>query len=82
MILAFLSDQGGEHIAIRNQTKDYVNHIKVARAILCLVVLIVSPGCTISQNSAPGKSWSQIAGEEEREQELRASSQDDWSRQP
>ena len=27
MTLAFLSDQGGEDIAIRNKAKDYVTHI-------------------------------------------------------
>ncbi len=46
---------------------------RAARAIICLVLLVVMQGCTTFQNRASGKSWSQIAAEEEREQELNQS---------
>jgi hypothetical protein len=51
---------------------------KAARAVLCLVVLVVVQGCTTPQNSTLGKSWSQIAGEEDRAQQLSGSPQGDW----
>jgi hypothetical protein len=46
---------------------------RAARAIICLVLLLVMQGCTTFQNRASGKSWSQIAAEEEGEQELNQS---------
>lgn len=46
---------------------------KAVRAFLCLVVLVVIPGCTTFQNRASGRSWSQIAAEEEQERQL-----NDW----
>jgi hypothetical protein len=54
----------------------------VAGTFLYLIVLLVVQGCATPQGSASGKSWSQIAGEEEREQELSESPQDDWSMRP
>jgi hypothetical protein len=54
----------------------------IARAILCLVVLVVVQGCSTPQRSASGKSWSQIAGEEDREQQLSESLQGDWNMLP
>jgi hypothetical protein len=65
-------------------TKCFMNQqlTKVARVLLCLVVLVVVQGCTTPQSSASGKSWSQIAGEEEREQEFSESPQDDWGMRP
>jgi hypothetical protein len=55
---------------------------KAARAVLCLVVLVVAQGCTTPQSSASGKSWSQIAGEEDRTQQLSESPQGDWNMFP
>jgi hypothetical protein len=55
---------------------------KAARAVLCLVILVVVQGCTTPQSSASGKSWSQIATEEDREQQLSESPQGDWNRLP
>jgi hypothetical protein len=55
---------------------------KAARTVLCLVVLALVQGCTTPQNSASGKSWSQIAGEEDREQQLSESLQGDWNMLP
>jgi hypothetical protein len=55
---------------------------KVARAILCLVVLVVVQGCTSPQSSASGKSWSQIAAEDERQQQLNERPQSDWKMFP
>jgi hypothetical protein len=55
---------------------------KVARAILCLVILIVVQGCTTAQSRVSGKSWSQIAGEEDRVQQLSESPQGDWNMFP
>jgi hypothetical protein len=55
---------------------------KVARAILCLVVLVVVQGCTTFQRSESGKSWSQMAAEEEREQPLDESPHGDWNMLP
>jgi hypothetical protein len=54
-----------------------------ARAVLCLVVLVVVQGCSTPQSNTSGKSWSQIAGEEDREQQdLSESSQGDWNMFP
>jgi len=55
---------------------------KAVRAILCLVVLIVVQGCSTPQSRASGKSWSQIAGEEDRAQQLSESPQGDWKMLP
>jgi hypothetical protein len=55
---------------------------KAARAVLCLVVLVVVQGCTTFQRSASGKSWSQIAAEEAREQQLSESPQGNWNMLP
>jgi hypothetical protein len=52
---------------------------KAARAVICLLVLVVVQGCTTFQGSASGKSWSRIAGEEDREQQIEASPQDGWT---
>ena len=52
---------------------------KAARAVLCLVVLVVVQGCTTSQRSASGKPWSAITTEEERQQRLSDLPQDDWN---
>lgn len=46
---------------------------KAVRVIIYLVVLVVLQGCTTFQNRASGKSWSQIAGEEEQQHELNQS---------
>jgi hypothetical protein len=54
---------------------------KAARTVLCLVVLVVVQDCTTFQGSAPGKSWSRIGAEEDREQ-LSESSHDDWRMLP
>jgi hypothetical protein len=55
---------------------------KVARAVLCLAVLVVVQGCTTFQRSASVKPWSQVAGEEDREQRLSESPQGDWNMLP
>ena len=56
---------------------------KAARSVFCLVVLVVVQGCSTPQSSTSGKSWSQIAGEEDRgQQELSESPQDDWTMFP
>jgi hypothetical protein len=55
---------------------------KAARAVLCLVVLVVIQGCTTPRSSASGKSWSQIASEEDRAQQLSESPQGDWKMLP
>jgi hypothetical protein len=55
---------------------------KVARAILCLVVLVVVQGCTTFQSSESGKSWSQVAAEEGRQQPLDESPYGDWNMLP
>jgi len=52
--------------------------VKIARAIICLVVLVVVQGCSSLQNRESGKSWSQIAAEERQEQELNQLQQLDW----
>jgi len=52
--------------------------VKGARVLICLVALVGSQGCTTPQNRASGKSWSQIAAEEEREQQLKGSPHGDW----
>jgi hypothetical protein len=52
---------------------------KAVRVFLCLVVLVIIPGCTLFQNRASGKSWSQIAAEEEQEQQLNEWQQGDWN---
>jgi hypothetical protein len=52
--------------------------VKAARVVLCLAALVATQGCTTPQNHATGKPWSQIAAEEEREQQLRASPHGDW----
>jgi hypothetical protein len=46
---------------------------KAVRVIIYLVVLVVLQGCTTFQNRASGKSWSQIAGEEEQQHQLNQS---------
>jgi hypothetical protein len=56
--------------------------VKAARVILCLAALVVTYGCTTPQNRAMGKSWSQTAAEEEREQRLSNSPQDYWNVPP
>jgi hypothetical protein len=53
--------------------------VKAARVILCLAALVVTQGCTTPQNSVTGKSWSQTAAEEDREQRLSDSPQDYWN---
>jgi hypothetical protein len=57
---------------------------KASRAVVCLVVLVVAQGCTTPQSSASGKSWSQIAAEEDRaqQQQLSESPQGDWKMFP
>jgi hypothetical protein len=55
---------------------------KAARAVLCLVVLVVVQGCTTPQSTTSGKSWSQIAGEEDRAQQPSGSEQSDWTMFP
>jgi hypothetical protein len=57
---------------------------KATGAVLCLVVLVVVQGCTTPQSSASGKSWSQIAAEEDRaqQQQLSESPQGDWKMFP
>ena len=52
--------------------------VKAVRVFLCLVALVVIPGCTLFQNRASGKSWSQIAAEEEQEQLVNKLQQGDW----
>ena len=52
--------------------------VKIARAIICLVVLVVAQGCSSLLNRESGKSWSQIAAEAEREQQLGEPLQGDW----
>ena len=51
---------------------------RTARAIICLAVLVVAPGCSSLLNRESGKSWSQIAAEERQEQELNQLQQLDW----
>jgi hypothetical protein len=68
-----------------NEMKAVMNKhlVKAARAVLCLVVLVVVQGCRTPQSSTSGKSWSQIAGEEDREQQdLSESPQGDWNMFP
>jgi hypothetical protein len=56
---------------------------KAARAVLCLVVVVVVQGCSTPQSSTSGKSWSQIAGEEDgQQQQLSESPQGDWEMFP
>jgi hypothetical protein len=55
---------------------------KAARAVLCLVVLAVVQGCTTPQSRVSGKSWSQIAAEGDRAQQLSESPQGDWNMFP
>jgi len=64
--------------------KPFINKqlTKAATAVLCLVVLVVVQGCSTFQGSAPGKSWSRIGAEEDREQRLDAAPQDGWSMLP
>lgn len=52
---------------------------KAVRAFLCAVILVVMPGCTLFQNRTSGKSWSQIAAEEEQERQLKERQQGDWN---
>jgi hypothetical protein len=52
--------------------------VKAGRVILCLAALLVAQGCTTPQNRVTGKSWSQTAAEEDREQRLSNSPQDYW----
>jgi hypothetical protein len=53
-----------------------------ARAMLCLVVMVVVQGCTTSQRSESGKSWSQIAAEETSAERLSEAPQGDWNMFP
>ena len=55
---------------------------KVARAMLCLVVLVVVQGCSTSQRSESGKSWSQVAGEETEAERLSDAPYGDWNMLP
>ena len=56
---------------------------KATGAVLCLVVLVVVQGCTTPQSNASGKSWSQIAAEEDRaQQQLSESPQGNWKMFP
>ncbi|MGO8930638.1 MAG: hypothetical protein ACLQU3_27590 [Limisphaerales bacterium] len=55
---------------------------KGARAMLCLVVLVVIQGCTTFQRSEAGKSWSQVAAEETGAERLSEAPQGDWNMFP
>jgi hypothetical protein len=55
---------------------------KAVRAILGLMVLAVVQGCTTPLSRITGESWSQLAAEKEREQQLSESPQGDWNMLP
>jgi len=53
--------------------------ILAARAFLWVLALVVTQGCATPQPGAAGRSWSQIAAEEEQEQQLLGAPPNDWS---
>lgn len=69
-----------ENYEIMHLTKKTI--VKAARVILCLAALVATHGCATSPNRVTGKSWSQTAAEEDREQRLSNSPQDYWNLLP
>jgi hypothetical protein len=55
---------------------------KAAEALLCIMALVVAPGCSSLHNRVSGTSWSQTAANEEQQQQLNNSPQGDLNMVP
>ncbi len=67
-----MKDHGGGAVSAAIATK----------AMLCIVVLVFAVGCEVVRNRVSGKSWTQTATREERQQQLGAAPQGDLSFAP